>query len=91
MTSRWQPLCAPLGRADKKSGEGVSTATRPLFAVPLEDPCVRAGRAIATGIALLALVVVAGAVAISRVDPGAVRDFLTDSARQVTGLSLIHI
>ena len=37
----------------------------------------------------LALVVVAGAVAISRVDPGAVRDFLTDSARQVTGREVV--
>lgn len=49
----------------------------------------RAGRAIATGIALLALVVTAAAVAVSRVDPEAVRDFLTDSARQLTGREVI--
>jgi uncharacterized protein involved in outer membrane biogenesis len=33
--------------------------------------------------------VVAGAVAVSRVDPAAVRDFLTDSARQVTGREVV--
>lgn len=45
----------------------------------------RAGKAIASGIALVVLVTGAGAVAVSRVDPAAVRDFLTDAAREATG------
>lgn len=49
----------------------------------------RAGRAIASGIVLATLVAAAGAVAVSRVDPGAVRDFLTDAARQATGREVV--
>ncbi|GMQ75324.1 MAG: hypothetical protein BMS9Abin01_0572 [Gammaproteobacteria bacterium] len=49
----------------------------------------RAGKAIASGVALVALVAGAGAVAVSRVDPEAVRDFLTDIARQATGREVL--
>ena len=49
----------------------------------------RAGKAIATGIALAALVAGAGTVLLSRVDPAAVKDFLADAARQATGREVI--
>jgi uncharacterized protein involved in outer membrane biogenesis len=42
-----------------------------------------------SGIAIVALVAGAGAVALSRVDPEAVRDFLTDAARNATGREVV--
>jgi uncharacterized protein involved in outer membrane biogenesis len=50
---------------------------------------VRVGKAMVSGVALLALVAGAGAVAVSRVDPEAVKDFLTDAARQATGRDVV--
>lgn len=49
----------------------------------------RAGRAIFTGVALLALVAAGGFIALSRVDPEAVRDFLTDAAQAATGREVV--
>ena len=49
----------------------------------------RAGKAIASGVALVALVAGAGALAVSRVDPAAVKDFLTDVTRQATGREVL--
>ena len=49
----------------------------------------RAGKAIATGIALVALAVGAGTVLLSRVDPDDVKDFLTDAVRQATGREVL--
>ncbi len=49
----------------------------------------RAGKAIASGVALVALVAGAGAVAVSRVDPAAVKDFLSDVASQATGREVL--
>ncbi|NCF80569.1 MAG: AsmA family protein, partial [Proteobacteria bacterium] len=49
----------------------------------------RVGKAMVSGVALLALVAGAGAVAVSRVDPEAVKDFLTDAARQATGREVV--
>lgn len=45
----------------------------------------RAAKAMASGLALVVLVAAAGAIAVSRVDPTAVKDFLSDAARQATG------
>lgn len=49
----------------------------------------RAGKAIVTGIALAALVTAAGVFALSRVDPEAVTDFLTDAGREATGREVL--
>lgn len=49
----------------------------------------RVGKAMASGLALVALVSGSGAVAVSRVDPEAVKDFLTDAARQATGREVV--
>ncbi len=49
----------------------------------------RAGKAIASGVALAALAAGAGTVLLSRVDPAAVKDFLTDAARQATGREVL--
>ena len=49
----------------------------------------RAGTAIASGIALAALIAGTGTVLLSRVDPDAVKDFLTDAARQATGREVL--
>lgn len=49
----------------------------------------RAGKAIISGIALVALATGAGAIALSRVDPDAVRDFLTEAAREATGREVV--
>jgi uncharacterized protein involved in outer membrane biogenesis len=43
----------------------------------------------ASGIALVALVAGAGVVTVSRVDPGAVKDFLSNAARQATGREVL--
>ena len=48
-----------------------------------------AGKAIASGIALVALIAGGGTVLLSRVDPDAVKDFLTDAARQATGREVL--
>jgi len=50
---------------------------------------VRAGKAIASGVAIVALVAGAGAVAVSRVDAAAVKDFLSDAAYQATGRKVV--
>jgi uncharacterized protein involved in outer membrane biogenesis len=50
---------------------------------------VRAGKAMVAGIALVALAAAAGAFAVSRVDPAAVKDFLADAARQATGREVV--
>jgi len=50
---------------------------------------VRAGKAMVTGIAMVALAAAAGAFAVSQVDPGAVKDFLADAARQATGREVV--
>jgi len=50
---------------------------------------VRAGKAVAFGIALVSIMAGAGAVAVSRVAPMAVRDFLSDAARQATGREVL--
>ena len=49
----------------------------------------RAAKAMASGIALVALVAGAGALAVSRVEPEAVKDFLTDAARQASGREVV--
>ena len=49
----------------------------------------RAGKAVAIGVALAATIAGAGVVAVSRVDPEAVKDFLTDAARQATGREVL--
>ena len=49
----------------------------------------RAGKAILSGIVLLVLALAAGAVALSRVDPESVRDFLTEAARDATGREVV--
>jgi len=59
------------------------------WVIDTEVACVRAGKAIATGIALVALAAGAAAVAVSRVDPETVRDFLTDAAREATGREVV--
>jgi uncharacterized protein involved in outer membrane biogenesis len=50
---------------------------------------VRAAKAMASGLALVVLAAGAGAIAISRVDPAAVRDFLSDAARQASGREVV--
>jgi len=50
---------------------------------------VRAGRIIATGFVLAALIAGGGAVAVSRIDPVAIKDFLTDAARQASGREVV--
>ena len=49
----------------------------------------RAGRVMATGFVLAALIAGAGAVTVSRVDPVALRDFLADAARDATGREVL--
>lgn len=49
----------------------------------------RAGKAMASGIALVALLAGAGGYAVSRIDPAAVKDFLTDAARQASGREVV--
>lgn len=49
----------------------------------------RTGKAIATGVALAALVAGAGTVLLSRVDPDVVKDLLTEAARQATGREVL--
>ena len=49
----------------------------------------RAGKVVATGFVLAALVAGAGAVTLSQVDPVALRDFLADAARDATGREVL--
>lgn len=49
----------------------------------------RVGKAVVTGIALVVLATGAGAIALSRVDPDSVRDFLTEAAREATGREVV--
>jgi uncharacterized protein involved in outer membrane biogenesis len=49
----------------------------------------RVGKAIVSGIALVVFATGVGAIALSRVDPDAVRDFLTEAAREATGREVV--
>ncbi|TFH50002.1 MAG: AsmA family protein, partial [Lysobacterales bacterium] len=80
-------FAAPTGPI--KNNERAPAATPTFNRDPIRGVSVRAGKAMASGLALVALVSGIGAVAVSRVDPGAVKDFLTDAARQATGREVI--
>jgi uncharacterized protein involved in outer membrane biogenesis len=49
----------------------------------------RVGKAFVSGIALVVLATGAGAIALSRVDPDSIRDFLTEAAREATGREVV--